>query len=261
MDDEQALKKLKERRVTKKKTLSEKYFNRLIIYVFFFALLAGKAGYIMYDMNTNKYASHTDKKIFTKPKENPYLTMSREKPKKSKFESAIMQPEKQTSLFSGIIPLEDRPPKKTNPFADIIPLEDRQPKKRTMADDFNNVPKMTMADQIRSETRSANDPRKKQFAMFALSAFVFLPIAFIDFIILLFRNRKHKLKTEEVATMDNKKITKIAILVFVIWGIISFMLAQQGYRSKFKIDMFLVLNIPSILIFGYLWITDKFTLK
>ena len=86
-------------------------------------------------------------------------------------------------------------------------------------------------------------------------------LALIDFIVFLFRNRRLKIKTGEAMPMENKKITKIAILSFIVWGIMSFLIAQSGYRHKFHVDTFLMLNIPSLLIVGYLWIADKFTLK
>ena len=88
---------------------------------------------------------------------------------------------------------------------------------------------------------------------------VFLSI--IDFITFLFRNRKLKISTGEATAMENKKVTKIAILIFIVWGIISFLIAQSGYRHRFQIDTFLILNIPTILFMGYLWVADKFTLK
>ena len=60
--------------------------------------------------------------------------------------------------------------------------------------------------------------------------------------------------------LDNKAITKIIIVIFFVWLIISFIGTDGGSR-RFKLEEFLVLQIPPILIFGYLWISNKFTIK
>jgi len=161
-------------------------------------------------------------------------------------------------------------PKHTNPFADIKPLEERT----NPTDPRNGLSKAQIAeaeskyqvclDERKIELQEATSKKERTEislgiggGLMALTA----SLALIDFIVFLFRNRKLKIKTGEAMPMENKKITKIAILSFIVWGIISFLIAQSGYRHKFHVDTFLMLNIPSLLIVGYLWIADKFTLK
>jgi hypothetical protein len=111
------------------------------------------------------------------------------------------------------------------------------------------------------EAKAKKDRTENTMGVASALMVIMLLLTLIDFVILQFRKRKLKIQTGEITPMENKKITKIMILVFLVWGILSFVIAQSGYRHRFDTNAFLLMNIPTILIFGYLWVTDKFTLK
>ena len=67
------------------------------------------------------------------------------------------------------------------------------------------------------------------------------------------------LESQKDLILNNKTITKITIVLFLIWLIISFIISDIHFR--FKIDKFMTFQIPPILIIGYLWIRGRLTLK
>jgi hypothetical protein len=183
---------------------------------------------------------------------------------------------------------QDKPKEKPSKYAHIQPQREsiwKKQKPMTMAEQYkqkklqpnnprNGLSKSQIAEaeeayrkcQYKREVALQEAKSKKDRTEFLLGTgavlmfFTFF-IALIDAILLAFKKRRQKIKSGEISLMENKKITKIAILVLIIWGIISFLIAQSGYKHRFKIDTFLILNIPTILFMGYLWIADRLTLK
>ncbi len=243
--------------------------------IFFIASLVFGVNMFQYDKVKRTYEIRkifkcSQKHFLQQQMKNKYLSMTREPTKQGMFDDLKPTKQKKSNPFVDVVPLEERKQAKTNPFADIKPLEERT----NPTDPRNGLSKEQIAEAEgkyklcleRNQKKLKEAKSKKERTeislgigggLMALTAF----LALIDFIVFLFRNRKLKIKTGEAMPMENKKITKIAILSFIVWGIISFLIAQSGYRHKFHVDTFLMLNIPSLLIVGYLWIADKFTLK